>query len=126
MVKDLLKQLQGQDSGQWANNKVSGLDRTLGEISRILEKQVEKKKKKGCRAVETDATESKIFSSCRDHFKNAILLFLIIKIAFVHLHLYLKCNCLELFELYMLFILICKLVFSEVFARSNIIYIIYI
>lgn len=41
LVKDLLKQLQGQDSGQWANNKVSGLDRTLGEISRILEKQVE-------------------------------------------------------------------------------------
>lgn len=40
MVKDLLKQLQGQDSGQWANNRVSGLDRTLGEISRILEKQV--------------------------------------------------------------------------------------
>ncbi|KAI3370707.1 hypothetical protein L3Q82_007265 [Scortum barcoo] len=40
LVKDLLKQLQGQDSGQWANNKVSGLDRTLGEISRILEKQV--------------------------------------------------------------------------------------
>ncbi|XP_075894162.1 S phase cyclin A-associated protein in the endoplasmic reticulum isoform X3 [Nelusetta ayraudi] len=39
MVKDLLKQLQGQDSGQWANNRVSGLDRTLGEISRILEKQ---------------------------------------------------------------------------------------
>ncbi|KAG8012652.1 S phase cyclin A-associated protein in the endoplasmic reticulum [Nibea albiflora] len=39
LVKDLLKQLQGQDSGQWVNNKVSGLDRTLGEISRILEKQ---------------------------------------------------------------------------------------
>ncbi|XP_062246267.1 S phase cyclin A-associated protein in the endoplasmic reticulum isoform X1 [Platichthys flesus] len=39
LVKDLLKQLQGQDSGQWANNKVSGLDRTLGEVSRILEKQ---------------------------------------------------------------------------------------
>ncbi|XP_053740634.1 S phase cyclin A-associated protein in the endoplasmic reticulum isoform X2 [Synchiropus splendidus] len=39
LVKDLLKQLQGQDSGQWANNKVSGLDRTLGQISRILEKQ---------------------------------------------------------------------------------------
>nr|XP_046249212.1 S phase cyclin A-associated protein in the endoplasmic reticulum isoform X2 [Scatophagus argus] len=39
LVKDLLKQLQGQDSGQSANNKVSGLDRTLGEISRILEKQ---------------------------------------------------------------------------------------
>ncbi|KAM8750192.1 S phase cyclin A-associated protein in the endoplasmic reticulum isoform 1-T1 [Acanthopagrus schlegelii] len=39
LVKDLLKQLQGQDGGQWANNKVSGLDRTLGEIARILEKQ---------------------------------------------------------------------------------------
>ncbi|XP_038124669.1 S phase cyclin A-associated protein in the endoplasmic reticulum isoform X3 [Cyprinodon tularosa] len=39
LVKDLIKQLQGQDSGQWANNKASGLDRTLGEISRILEKQ---------------------------------------------------------------------------------------
>ncbi|XP_051978575.1 S phase cyclin A-associated protein in the endoplasmic reticulum-like isoform X2 [Xyrauchen texanus] len=39
LVKDLVKQLQGQDSGQWASNKVSGLDRTLGEISRILEKQ---------------------------------------------------------------------------------------
>ncbi|KAL0968285.1 hypothetical protein UPYG_G00264830 [Umbra pygmaea] len=39
LVKDLLKQLQGQDSGQWANTRVSGLDRTLGEISRILEKQ---------------------------------------------------------------------------------------
>ncbi|XP_037539447.1 S phase cyclin A-associated protein in the endoplasmic reticulum [Nematolebias whitei] len=39
LVKDLLKQLQGQDGGQWANNKASGLDRTLGEISRILEKQ---------------------------------------------------------------------------------------
>ncbi|GAA6100320.1 S phase cyclin A-associated protein in the endoplasmic reticulum isoform X3, partial [Tachysurus ichikawai] len=39
LVKDLGKQLQGQDSGQCANNKVSGLDRTLGEISRILEKQ---------------------------------------------------------------------------------------
>lgn len=40
LVKDLLKQLQGQESGQWANNRVTGLDRTLGEISRILEKQV--------------------------------------------------------------------------------------
>ncbi|XP_048376658.2 S phase cyclin A-associated protein in the endoplasmic reticulum isoform X2 [Stegostoma tigrinum] len=39
LVKDLLKQLQGQDSGPWANNKVSSLDRTLGEINRILEKQ---------------------------------------------------------------------------------------
>ncbi|KAF7660967.1 hypothetical protein LDENG_00270730 [Lucifuga dentata] len=39
LVKELLKQLQGQDSGQWSNSKVSALDRTLGEISRILEKQ---------------------------------------------------------------------------------------
>ena len=43
-MKDLGKQLQGQDSGQWANNKVSSLDRTLGEISRILEKQVHQTK----------------------------------------------------------------------------------
>lgn len=41
LVKDLLKKLQDQDSSQWASNKVSGLDRTLGEITRILEKQVE-------------------------------------------------------------------------------------
>nr|XP_004660482.2 S phase cyclin A-associated protein in the endoplasmic reticulum isoform X2 [Jaculus jaculus] len=37
LAKDLLKQL--QDSGSWANNKVSALDRTLGEIARILEKE---------------------------------------------------------------------------------------
>lgn len=39
LVRDLLKQLQGQDSGQWSSSRVSALDRTLGEISRILEKQ---------------------------------------------------------------------------------------
>nr|XP_051690555.1 S phase cyclin A-associated protein in the endoplasmic reticulum isoform X3 [Oryctolagus cuniculus]XP_051690556.1 S phase cyclin A-associated protein in the endoplasmic reticulum isoform X3 [Oryctolagus cuniculus] len=39
LTKDLLKQLQVQDSGSWANNKVSALDRTLGDISRILEKE---------------------------------------------------------------------------------------
>ncbi|MFT7806745.1 S phase cyclin A-associated protein in the endoplasmic reticulum isoform X1 [Arapaima gigas] len=39
LVKDLMKQLQGQDSGQWTNNRVTSLDRTLGELSRILEKQ---------------------------------------------------------------------------------------
>ncbi|XP_037689249.1 S phase cyclin A-associated protein in the endoplasmic reticulum isoform X2 [Choloepus didactylus] len=39
LAKDLLKQLQIQDSGSWANNKVSALDRTLGEIARILEKE---------------------------------------------------------------------------------------
>uniref|UniRef100_A0A8I3PN39 S-phase cyclin A associated protein in the ER n=1 Tax=Canis lupus familiaris TaxID=9615 RepID=A0A8I3PN39_CANLF len=39
LAKDLLKQLQVQDSGSWANSKVSALDRTLGEIARILEKK---------------------------------------------------------------------------------------
>ncbi|KAM8974782.1 S phase cyclin A-associated protein in the endoplasmic reticulum isoform 1-T2 [Pelodytes ibericus] len=39
LTKDLQKQLQAQDSGVWANNKVSALDRALGELSRILEKQ---------------------------------------------------------------------------------------
>lgn len=37
LAKDLLKQL--QDGGSWANSKVSALDRTLGEIARILEKE---------------------------------------------------------------------------------------
>ncbi|XP_053575270.1 S phase cyclin A-associated protein in the endoplasmic reticulum [Bombina bombina] len=40
ITKDLQKQLQAQDNGIWATNKVSALDRALGEISRILEKQV--------------------------------------------------------------------------------------
>ncbi|KAI6078017.1 S phase cyclin A-associated protein in the endoplasmic reticulum [Aix galericulata] len=40
LAKDLFKHLQMQDSGLLANNKVSALDRTLGEISRILEKEV--------------------------------------------------------------------------------------
>ncbi|XP_051012449.1 S phase cyclin A-associated protein in the endoplasmic reticulum isoform X2 [Acomys russatus] len=39
LAKDLVKQLQAQDSGSWANNKASALDRTLGEIARILEKE---------------------------------------------------------------------------------------
>ncbi|XP_062946963.1 S phase cyclin A-associated protein in the endoplasmic reticulum isoform X3 [Cynocephalus volans] len=39
LAKDLLKQLQVQDGGSWGNNKVSALDRTLGEIARILEKE---------------------------------------------------------------------------------------
>ncbi|XP_074989085.1 S phase cyclin A-associated protein in the endoplasmic reticulum isoform X8 [Caretta caretta] len=39
LAKDLLKQFQVQDSSSLANNKVSALDRTLGEISRILEKE---------------------------------------------------------------------------------------
>ncbi|EDL25856.1 mCG129027, isoform CRA_b, partial [Mus musculus] len=39
LTKDLVKQLQVQDSGSWVNNKASALDRTLGEIARILEKE---------------------------------------------------------------------------------------
>ncbi|XP_073475299.1 S phase cyclin A-associated protein in the endoplasmic reticulum isoform X1 [Aquarana catesbeiana] len=39
LTKDLQKQLQTQDTGIWATNKVSALDRALGEVSRILEKQ---------------------------------------------------------------------------------------
>ncbi|KAE8617039.1 hypothetical protein XENTR_v10008963 [Xenopus tropicalis] len=39
LTKDIHKQLQTQDSGVWAANKVSALDRTLGEVFRILEKQ---------------------------------------------------------------------------------------
>ncbi|OXB65656.1 hypothetical protein ASZ78_014635 [Callipepla squamata] len=39
LAKDLLKHLQMHDSCSLGNNKVSALDRTLGEISRILEKE---------------------------------------------------------------------------------------
>nr|XP_030136914.3 S phase cyclin A-associated protein in the endoplasmic reticulum isoform X4 [Taeniopygia guttata] len=39
LAKDLLKHLQMQDSCSLGNHKVPGLDRTLGEISRILEKE---------------------------------------------------------------------------------------
>ncbi|XP_028720852.1 S phase cyclin A-associated protein in the endoplasmic reticulum isoform X2 [Peromyscus leucopus] len=39
LAKDLVKQVQVQDSGSWVNNKASALDRTLGEIARILEKE---------------------------------------------------------------------------------------
>ncbi|XP_075064527.1 S phase cyclin A-associated protein in the endoplasmic reticulum isoform X3 [Mixophyes fleayi] len=39
LTKDLQKQLQSQDSGLSATNKVSALDRALGEVTRILEKQ---------------------------------------------------------------------------------------
>ncbi|KAM6058364.1 S phase cyclin A-associated protein in the endoplasmic reticulum [Chlamydotis macqueenii] len=39
LAKDLVKHLQMQDSCSLGNNKVSALDRTLGEISRILEKE---------------------------------------------------------------------------------------
>ncbi|XP_025894422.1 S phase cyclin A-associated protein in the endoplasmic reticulum isoform X2 [Nothoprocta perdicaria] len=39
LVKDLQKHVQMQDSCSLPNNKVCALDRTLGEISRILEKE---------------------------------------------------------------------------------------
>ncbi|XP_074405627.1 S phase cyclin A-associated protein in the endoplasmic reticulum isoform X2 [Zonotrichia albicollis] len=39
LAKDLLKHLQMQDGCSLGNHKVPGLDRTLGEISRILEKE---------------------------------------------------------------------------------------
>ncbi|NXQ90828.1 SCAPE protein, partial [Nyctibius grandis] len=39
LAKDLLKHLQMQDSCSLGNNKFFSLDRTLGEISRILEKE---------------------------------------------------------------------------------------
>ncbi|XP_056020838.1 S phase cyclin A-associated protein in the endoplasmic reticulum-like isoform X2 [Ostrea edulis] len=39
IVRDINKYLQTQDSGPWPQNKVSALDRALGEISRILDKK---------------------------------------------------------------------------------------
>ena len=40
VVKDVNKYLQSQGSGPWPQNKVSALDRALGEIGRIMEKKV--------------------------------------------------------------------------------------
>lgn len=40
IVRDLNKYLQTQDSGPWPQNKVSALDRALGEIGRIMDKKV--------------------------------------------------------------------------------------
>lgn len=40
VIKDITKYLQSHDSGPWPQNKVSALDRALGEIGRILEKKV--------------------------------------------------------------------------------------
>ncbi|XP_074649946.1 S phase cyclin A-associated protein in the endoplasmic reticulum-like isoform X2 [Tubulanus polymorphus] len=40
VLKDLCKYVQQQSSGPWPQNRVSALDRALGEISRILEKKV--------------------------------------------------------------------------------------
>lgn len=40
VIKDINKYLQFHDSGPWPPNKVSALDRALGEVGRILEKKV--------------------------------------------------------------------------------------
>ncbi|KAK3584862.1 hypothetical protein CHS0354_027613 [Potamilus streckersoni] len=39
VVKDINKYLQSSDSGPWTQNKVSALDKALGEISRILDRK---------------------------------------------------------------------------------------
>lgn len=43
IVKDLNRQLQSQGSGPWAANRVASLERSLGELSRMLESKVNKK-----------------------------------------------------------------------------------
>lgn len=40
IVKDLNRQLQSQGSGPWAANRVASLERSLGELSRMLESKV--------------------------------------------------------------------------------------
>ncbi|XP_069138019.1 S phase cyclin A-associated protein in the endoplasmic reticulum-like isoform X2 [Argopecten irradians] len=40
VIRDISKYLQAPDSGPWPQNKVSALDRALGEISRIMDKKV--------------------------------------------------------------------------------------
>ncbi|KAL3866999.1 hypothetical protein ACJMK2_044240 [Sinanodonta woodiana] len=39
VIKDITKYLQSSDSGPWTQNKVSALDKALGEISRILDRK---------------------------------------------------------------------------------------
>ena len=40
IVKDVNRQLQSQGSGPWPANRVASLERSLGELSRILESKV--------------------------------------------------------------------------------------
>ena len=40
VVKDLQKYVNSQDRGPWPQNKVSALDRALGEVARIMDKKV--------------------------------------------------------------------------------------
>ena len=40
LVKDLNKYIQTDDSGPWPQNKVTALDRAVGEIGRIMDKRV--------------------------------------------------------------------------------------
>ena len=39
-MKDLNRQLQSQGSGPWPANRVASLERSLGELSRMLESKV--------------------------------------------------------------------------------------
>ena len=40
IIKDLNRQLQSQGTGPWPANRVGSLERSLGELSRILESKV--------------------------------------------------------------------------------------
>mgnify|MGYP001800260948 FL=1 len=40
LVKDVTKFIQSQEKGPWPQNKISALDRALGEAVRILDKKV--------------------------------------------------------------------------------------
>lgn len=40
LVKDVAKFIQSQEKGPWPQNKISALDRALGEAIRILDKKV--------------------------------------------------------------------------------------
>ena len=48
IVKDLNRQLQSQGSGPWMPNVVASLERSLGELSRILESKVSKNRTFQC------------------------------------------------------------------------------
>lgn len=40
VIRDLNKYLQSTESGPWSTNRVSALDRALGELNRIFDKKV--------------------------------------------------------------------------------------
>ena len=41
IIKDLNRQLQSQGTGPWPANRVGSLERSVGELSRILESKVQ-------------------------------------------------------------------------------------